>query len=110
MMKSRLARRAEGLFALVLAGFLTAAPARAVDPENGLKIARIWCAQCHRVERGGTTVDVVPSFVEMSDPELFSDNRLRGWLIRHHPPMPPVPLSGWEIDAIISYIRTLAQP
>jgi mono/diheme cytochrome c family protein len=93
--------------AAVAAGLLAAVPAQAFEAEAGHQLARLWCASCHQVEPGGGTSDLAPGFQMIADDPARTPERLRTWLNDPHPPMPKLPLSRQEIDAILAYLDSL---
>jgi cytochrome c len=93
--------------ATVVAGLLTALPAEAFEAETGQALARQWCASCHQVEPDGATSDAAPGFQMIADDPARTPDRLRTWLTDPHPPMPKLPLTRQEIDAILAYLDSL---
>lgn len=96
---------------LFLGGVLiawTSAQALAADPkiETGRLLAKQWCAGCHTVSSGGPSRDVAPSFGRIANDPVYTEGRLRTWLMNPHPPMPPLEISNSQIDALVAYIRT----
>lgn len=92
------------LFALV------ATPALATDPVAGRALARDLCSGCHIVaaDQRGPVSDGVPTFAALAADPAVDEQRLRGFIVDPHPPMPRVPLAAGEIEAIVAYIRSLA--
>jgi mono/diheme cytochrome c family protein len=93
--------------AAVAAVVLAITPAQAFEAEEGHRLARQWCASCHQVEPGGGTSDLAPGFQVIADDPVRTPERLRVWLNDPHPPMPKLPLSRQEIDAILAYLDSL---
>lgn len=84
-----------------------AAPA-AADPQAGLSLARIWCAECHVVETGQAgPVAEVATFAEVANRPDFSADRLAAFLAAPHPKMPGMGLSNREIADLGTYIESL---
>ena len=79
------------------------------DAEQGRVLAEAWCASCHQVAPGGTASDAAPPFPMVANYPAMTRERLRGWLVAPHPPMPDFNLTRAEIDAIIAYLETLRQ-
>jgi mono/diheme cytochrome c family protein len=93
---------------LPVAGALVATPpAAAADPADGRLLARQWCVSCHAVEPGGPSPDAGPAFAALAKDPAVTPDRLRGWLVAPHPPMPDMSLSRREIESIVSYIESL---
>jgi mono/diheme cytochrome c family protein len=77
------------------------------SPDNGLRLARQWCAGCHVAEPAGRGGDVGPPFVEVANRPDRTAQTLRAWLNDPHPPMANLGLTGREIDDIVAYIESL---
>jgi mono/diheme cytochrome c family protein len=92
----------------ILALCAAALPARAQDAAGGRRLAEQWCSSCHAVERRGS--DSVPSLQQIANLPNRNANYLRTFLTNPHPPMPPFQLSRTDIDALVAYIVSLAQP
>ncbi|MBV8457983.1 MAG: cytochrome c [Acetobacteraceae bacterium] len=85
-------------------------PAHA-SASHGAEIAQHWCSSCHLVSstaRAGS--DVAPSFRSIAADPSKTPDHLRGFLSRPHWPMPPLQLSGNEIEDIVAYLGTLHRP
>jgi mono/diheme cytochrome c family protein len=81
-------------------------PARG-SPSLGEAMAQRWCNQCHAVGRTGTGTDAAPPFAAIArDPARGTTRHLRAFLAQPHPPMPPIPLSGSEVEDLIAYIQS----
>ncbi len=93
------------LFVVALVG--AAAPSRAADIENGLKISKQWCATCHVVSPDQTSASVdVPTFADVARRKT-EKKPLAAFLAEPHGKMPNMSLSRTEIDDIVAYIRSL---
>jgi mono/diheme cytochrome c family protein len=103
-------RRVAYLAALALAPWLaissTGAQSPSGDAELGRATAVSVCANCHLVSEGQArpAMDSAPSFDALARDRAMTENRLRGFLNRPHPPMPDPQLSRTEIDNIVRYI------
>ena len=87
-----------------------AAPAQAVsaDPDNGVMLARHWCAACHIVaddQARGT--DNVPTFSAIANKPGFEAGALARFLRDPHPKMPDMQISNAESADIAAYIASL---
>ena len=96
---------------LCLAGILIVLASNqgvAADPniETGRLLAKQWCAGCHSVSSGGPAPDVAPSFDRIANDPVYTEDRLRTWLMNPHPPMPPLEISNTQINALVAYIRS----
>lgn len=104
----------KGLFGLSI--FVSALSASSVaaqtagDVATGRQIVQQWCTNCHSVTAVATS-DVAPSFPSIAEDRAKTEDYLRKWLLRPHPPMPDFGLAREDIDHIIAFIETLrAQP
>lgn len=96
------------LLALVFVFAATSATAEnpAVVAE-GQALAERWCTACHTATATGGS-DAVPSFRSIAQRPENDENRLRGFLMAPHPPMPDLSLSNAEVSALVAYIRSQA--
>ena len=95
------------LVSILFAG--TSSTALAGDAEEGERLARQWCSECHLVGPDENSAsDTAPPFNAIADDTAKTDADLRGWLHDPHPPMPNLNLSRTEVEALISYIRSLS--
>jgi mono/diheme cytochrome c family protein len=101
------AAMAPTLAVTVTIGLLAAVPVQAFEAEAGHQLARMWCASCHQIEPDGATSDAAPGFQMIADDPERTPERLRAWLTDPHPPMPKLPLTRQEIDAILAYLDSL---
>ena len=86
------------------------APAVAADSARGASLATRWCVSCHIPGPGmksGSGTDAGPPFAQIAADPAYTDERLRGWLVDPHPPMPNFNLSRAEIEDLIAHIRGL---
>jgi mono/diheme cytochrome c family protein len=88
-----------------------AAPAREAvrdrgDARIGEALARRWCNECHLVAGARTATDAAPTFLSIAGDPSKNSAHLRAFLAKPHPPMPPIPLSGTEVEDLIAYIRS----
>lgn len=106
-MRSRSTRPAIRLAATSLAVFIPAASALA-DPNDGEKLARRWCAECHLVapdqQRASTAA---PPFATIARMPGFSRDKLAFFLLEPHPKMPSMALSRSEATDLADYIAKL---
>jgi mono/diheme cytochrome c family protein len=107
-MRSRSIRPAIRLAATCLA-VLPAASALA-DPNDGEKLARRWCAECHLAapdqQRASTAA---PAFATIARMPGFSREKLAFFLLEPHPKMPSMALSRSEAADLADYIAKLAR-
>ena len=91
-----------------LPGFPACAQERG-HPEAGQTLALAVCANCHLVREGQhkAPMDSVPSFYALAHDPAMTDEKLRTFLNRPHPPMPNIELSRQQIADLVSYIASL---
>ncbi len=89
---------------LLILPTLVAAEGRALE---GQKVARQWCVSCHVVESGQVASDGAPAFSQIASDPMMTPERLRGWLVDPHPPMPDLNLTTQEISDIVDYLESL---
>jgi mono/diheme cytochrome c family protein len=75
--------------------------------ENGRRIARESCAQCHLVEGAGKPVSEAPSFAAIAAMPSTTSVAIKVFLKTPHANMPNIMLSEDEIDALAAYILGL---
>lgn len=75
------------------------------DPQSGRIIVERWCAGCHSM--GVIADDRFPSFPMLAKNMAQSEGAIRAFLMQPHKPMPPVELSGRQIDDIIAFLHTV---
>lgn len=86
----------------------SAGNAFAADADNGQRIARRWCAECHVVgpkQRQGSAD--VPSFAAIAARPGFNVRGLAFFLLDPHPKMPNLFLTRTEAQDIAAYIAGL---
>jgi mono/diheme cytochrome c family protein len=95
-----------GLSFAALLLVVTARPGAAADPNNGLRIAQRWCAECHLVSANQqkAQTDVMP-FASIAQRKTAQE--ISAFLTDPHPKMPNMGLSRSEIADIVAYMKTL---
>jgi mono/diheme cytochrome c family protein len=79
----------------------------AQDVANGERIAKTWCAGCHRVstdEPIGKVNDAAPSFMSVAQTNNITERSLDSWLSKPHAGMPDFFLTHAEIADVSAYI------
>jgi len=80
------------------------------DPNDGEKLARRWCSECHMVapdqQRAGTDA---PPFATIARAPGFSREKLAYFLLEPHPKMPNMSLSRSEATDLADYIAKLGR-
>ena len=91
-----------------LVGLATPAFALPADPENGLNLARHWCAACHIVaDDQARGADNVPTFSAIANKPGFEAAAVARFLRDPHPKMPDMQISNAESADLAAYIGTL---
>ena len=101
------------LFALLAWESAPAQPTQAPGPTRGNAsigeaLAKRWCNECHLVGASGKGTDAAPTFASIARDPAKGPEHLRAFLSKPHAPMPPIPLSGTEVEDLIAYIGTTA--
>lgn len=97
--------------ALVASIFTSVGIAHAAgDPARGRVLARTWCSSCHTTERTNVGKDLAPSFPSIAERGQPDQLEARAFLNAPHPPMPDFNLSRSQIDDIVAYLQSLAEP
>ena len=80
------------------------------DAATGLRLARTMCSNCHIVEQGAATSALadVPSFMEIARKPGQHAQRLQGFMIAPHPPMPTLQLTRQNLEDLAAHILSLA--
>ena len=95
--------------ALIVAGAL--GPAWSVEEaglvDEGRRIAREVCAECHQVEGAGKPAIEAPSFAAVAAMPSTTSVAIKVFLKTTHGNMPDIILSEAEIDALAAYILSL---
>jgi len=102
-----------GIAAAVAASVSGGPAARADDADEraaGAAVAQELCSACHIVaeDQSGPVPDGVPPFSVIAKRPGRTEGYLRAFLADPTPPMPHVPLSARDVDAVIAYIRSFA--
>lgn len=82
---------------------LRGAPAHG-DSQRGAVIADKWCAGCHA--EGPVMRDNAPTFAALAASQR-TEGAIRAFLMQPHAPMPPLSLSGQEIEDILAYLQSI---
>ena len=103
--------RAASFFALLILVFLSGNFAHSADRAAGLQTARTLCVNCHVVEPGAaetkTLTAGVPSFQAIAEKPRQTEDDLKVFMLKPHPPMPKVQFTTHELDNLASYIMSL---
>ena len=102
-------------YALVLACFVAAGPAAILPASaqnliNGERIAKSWCAACHRISQNVPALganDAAPSFSSIAQMGSTTEASLAAFLSTSHARMPDYSLTRDEIADVSAYILSL---
>jgi mono/diheme cytochrome c family protein len=93
---------------LAMALATSAASAQDDRLAEGRAIAERWCASCHVATPDQPTApDTAPSFLTLAADPAMTPERLAGWIVAPHPPMPDPGLSRDQIAAVTVWIESL---
>lgn len=82
---------------------------RSGNASEGLRLARMWCSECHAVERDGPIVNLrAPDFAVVARRPSTTALSLNVFLRSSHDTMPNVILERDDADDIVAYILSLA--
>jgi mono/diheme cytochrome c family protein len=81
--------------------------ALAADAENGMQIARRWCASCHVVTPNQRTASEAPPFAAIAKRPDFDASKVAFFLLNPHPKMPDMSLTRNEATDLAAYIASL---
>lgn len=96
-----------GSFLVAMASIL---PAAGQNLANGERIAKTWCAACHRVSSNAPTLganDGVPTFSSIAQMGSTTEASLAAFLSTSHARMPDYSLTRDEIADVSAYILSL---
>jgi cytochrome c len=88
----------------------TVAQAQSPEENNGARVARRDCSQCHAIGMTGDSPNAkAPRFRELHQRFVVPDlrERLLEQLMLHHPDMPQFRLSMEELTGLIAYLKAL---
>lgn len=99
---------------LIIAILATATEAQAQQVGNvqqGLKLARDECAQCHLVVKavGRSTNPDAPTFEAIAKTPGMTSTALTAALLTSHHNMPNIVIKGDDLNAVIAYILSLKE-
>ena len=79
------------------------------NPNQGLKIARAVCAECHLVDKvpGRSSNAAAPTFEDIANIPGMSSAALAAALRTSHETMPNVIIRGSDLSDVIAYILSL---
>lgn len=74
------------------------------DADRGESYAHRWCAACHK-EDGKVASDGIPTFGMIADRARRDPAEMRAFLMRPHPPMPPLELNREQIADFVAFFH-----
>lgn len=82
------------------------------DAAKGLVLAEKLCSNCHlvRPDLDGAAIADVPTFMAIANDPDQTHQRLTGFMVAPHPPMPDTRLTRAEILHLIAYLDSLRDP
>jgi cytochrome c len=98
--------------ALALLGFAVAAEAQRSPQERGRTIAEAKCARCHAIgESGASPLGLAPPFrdLHLRYPIASLAEALAEGIVTGHSMMPRFTFNPDEINALLTYLESLAQ-
>lgn len=79
------------------------------DPDEGRRLATVWCNECHQVgsQTLSTRNDVVPSYQAIAAMPSTTAMSIRAFLSTSHEVMPNFNLTNTQISDVSAYILSL---
>jgi mono/diheme cytochrome c family protein len=79
------------------------------SPQQGLRLARVQCAECHLVEKGqgGSPNPAAPTFEHIANISGMTSMALTAALRTSHGTMPNVIIPSSDIGDLVAYILSL---
>lgn len=93
----------------LLASAAHGAVQRAADPDEGGRLASVWCSNCHwtRPDPHPSAVDAIPSFAAIAARPSMTPTAIAAFLRAPHRNMPDFGLSEQQIRDLGAYILSL---
>jgi cytochrome c len=100
------------LAATVLSAAFTGAavPADAASPQQGKRLALLYCSRCHSIDKvSPSPLSIAPPFRTLHEryPIDTLQEALAEGIITGHPSMPEFRFEGDQIDDLLAYLKTL---
>ncbi len=92
--------------------FLCAAPASASNIEQGRRLARLYCAKCHSIDKvSPSPLKIAPPFRTLHErypTEMLQESLAEG-IVTGHPTMPEFRFEADQVGDFIAFLKTLEQ-
>ena len=86
---------------------LFAGTAMAQDLDNGQRLARRWCVECHDVGANTGKATHVISFAAIAQRPGITPQMIASFLLMPHATMPNLPLTGKDAQDIAAFIMQM---
>lgn len=86
------------------------APARAANPQQGKRLALLYCARCHSIDKvSRSPLSIAPPFRTLHEhyPIETLEEALAEGIVTGHPSMPEFRFEGDQIADFLAYLKTL---
>src|ERR1700749_4369366 len=106
---SRISQTANGAF-VALALLSCISPAAATNPEQGKRLALIYCARCHAIDKvSPSPLKIAPPFRTLHEryPVDTLQEALAEGIVTGHPTMPEFRFDADQVGDFIAYLKTL---
>jgi cytochrome c len=104
-------KRTEVVFlGAVMLIMIDVAPIKAASPEQGKRLARLYCAKCHSIDKvSPSPLSIAPPFRTLHEryPIDTLQESLAEGIVTGHPSMPEFRFDGDQIDDLLSFLKTL---
>lgn len=103
-------RTAIVLFGAVMLTMTNTAPTKAANIERGKRLARLYCARCHSIDKvSPSPLSIAPPFRTLHEryPIDRLEEALAEGIVTGHPSMPEFQFRGDQIGDFLAYLKTL---
>jgi mono/diheme cytochrome c family protein len=94
----------------VLLGAAGVAPASAANPDQGRRLARLYCAKCHATDKvSPSPLRIAPPFRTLHEryPVETLQEALAEGIVTGHPTMPEFRFDADQVNDFIAFLKTL---
>jgi cytochrome c len=88
----------------------TVVPTEAANPQQGKRLATLYCARCHSIDKvSPSPLSIAPPFRTLHEryPIDTLQEALAEGIVTGHPSMPEFRFDGDQIDDLLAYLKTL---